>query len=174
LAFLIKTFVMISIQNILSFFSLFFSGLIAGLLFSYSCSVNLGLKSLIDNEYLKAMQSINIAIQNPYFLISFIGLVFILPITTVIIYKQQINASFYLMLSATLIYIVGVFGVTLFCNVPLNEQLAKFNISTATTNEILKMRQLFETSWNSYHMARTISAIVSFSLAIISIIKGKF
>jgi uncharacterized membrane protein len=165
---------MISIQNILNFLSLFLSGLIAGLLFSYSCSVNLGLKSLADKEYIKAMQSINIAIQNPYFLISFMSLLFILPLTTFSIYKQQKDASFYLMLIATFIYISGVIGVTMFCNVPLNDQLAKINISTSTTHEISVMRQSFEKPWNSYHIVRTIASIISFGLIIISIIKNKF
>jgi hypothetical protein len=44
---------MISIQNILNFLSFFLSSLIAGLFFAYSCSVNLGLKSLTDNEDIK-------------------------------------------------------------------------------------------------------------------------
>jgi uncharacterized membrane protein len=44
------------------------TGLIAGLFFAYACSVNLGLTRLADAEYLKAMQSINGAILNPWFL----------------------------------------------------------------------------------------------------------
>jgi uncharacterized membrane protein len=87
---------MISTQNTFNFLSLFLSGLIAGLLFSYTYSVNLDLKSLADNEYIKAMQAINIAIQNPYFLIPFMSLLFVLPIATFLNYKQEADTSFYL------------------------------------------------------------------------------
>ena len=161
-------------QNIFQFLSVLCCGLMAGLLFSYSCSVNIGLNSLENNEYLKAMQSINNAIQNPYFLIVFLCLLFILPVTSILQYKEMANTSFYFILTATLIYFVGVFGVTMFCNVPLNEQLAKFDISTATTNEIASMRQSFEKPWNSYHSIRTIASVISFGLTILSILKSKF
>ncbi|MFN0188842.1 MAG: DUF1772 domain-containing protein [Bacteroidia bacterium] len=161
---------MISIQHTLVFFSLLFSGLIAGLLFSYSCSVNPGLKTIADIEYIKTMQAINVAIQNPAFLIPFMGLCLILPISTIIIYRQHTYYAFYPILAATITYIVGVFGVTMFCNVPLNEQLAKFSSQT-TTSEIHLMRQSFEKPWNTYHIIRTVASLVSFGLTVISAMK---
>jgi uncharacterized membrane protein len=162
-----------AIQNIFNFLSILFSGLIAGLLFSYLCSVNIGLKTLSNNEYVKAMQSINVAIQNPYFFIPFMGLLIVLPIATYLNYKHQNDTSFYLLLCASIIYVIGVFGITMFGNVPLNESLAKFSISTGNTYSISQMRQSFEKSWNSYHTIRTIASIFSFILTILSIIKSK-
>jgi uncharacterized membrane protein len=162
-----------TIQNTFQFLTALLCGLIAGLLYSYSCSVNLGLRTLADNEYIKTMQAINIAIQNPIFFISFMGLFFIFPITSYIIYKQQLSSSFYFMLLAMIAYFVGVLGITMFCNVPLNEQLAKFPISTATSNEISAMRQSFEKPWNVYHTIRTIASIISFGLTILSLMKSK-
>ena len=161
-------------QNIFQFLSVLCGGLIAGLLFGYSCSVNIGVKSLENNEYIKAMQSINGAIQNPYFLIVFMCLLLLLPVASFLQYKEIANASFYFILTATVIYFVGVFGVTMVCNVPLNELLAKFDILTATTNEIAAMRQSFEKSWNTYHSIRTIASMVSFGLTILSVFKSKF
>ena len=55
------------IQKMILVITVLFAGLIAGLLFSYSCSVNLGLHHLSDAEYVKTMQAINIEIQNFYF-----------------------------------------------------------------------------------------------------------
>jgi uncharacterized membrane protein len=164
---------MISLQTIFNFLSLFLGGLIAGLLFSYSCSVNPGLKSLADNEYIKAMQSINLAIQNPYFFISFMGLLLVFPVSSYLMYRQQTDISFYLMISAMIIYFIAVFGVTMFGNVPLNETLAKFPISSALENDISIMRQTFEKPWNNYHTIRTIASIISFGLAILSILTQK-
>lgn len=48
------------------------TGLVAGLLYGYACSVTGGLGRLPDADYLSAFQSINKAIQNPWFFISFI------------------------------------------------------------------------------------------------------
>src|SRR5215218_9725134 len=102
-------------MKVLLLMTVLFSGLVAGLFYSYSCSVNLGLKSLPDSEYIKAMQSINIAIQNPVFFISFMGLLLCFPIATYQVYTEP-NTAFYLLVTAMAVYFVGVFGITVFCN----------------------------------------------------------
>lgn len=165
---------MFSFQNIVLFFTIFFSGLIAGLLYSYSCSVNIGLNVLPDEQYLNVMQSINRKIQNPYFFICFIGLLLLYPLTLWNLYHLDSKVSLYLLLIAAALYFIGVFGITVFGNVPLNDKLDHFVISTASKNEITAMRQAFETPWNKFHFLRTVSAILSFSLAILSLFKYKF
>ena len=140
------------------------SGLVAGLLYGYACSVNPGLHQLGDREYLSAMQSINIAIQNPVFFISFMGSIIFFAITTFQL-RGQHQTAFNYMLIATIIYIIGVFGVTMFANVPLNNRLANFNIATASTLDIANMRTAFEQRWNTFHIVRTIAAITSFLLS---------
>ena len=155
------------------FTTILFSGLVSGLLYAYSTSVNPGLKSLPDNEYIRAMQSINTAIQNPLFFLSFMGLLLLFPLTSYLLYGQETKSSFYFFALAMVIYFIGVFGITIFFNVPLNEQLAKFSLSTSTQNEISAMRKLFEKPWNNYHTIRTILSIVSFGLTILAVIKHK-
>lgn len=160
-------------MKVLLFLTILFSGLVAGLMYAYSCSVNTGLKNLADPAYLNAMQSINIAIQNPLFFISFMGLLVILPVTAFKYYHAGANTTFCLLLASAVIYIAAVFGVTVFGNVPLNEKLAKFNIHEASPEEIASMRRLFEISWNTLHTIRTIASIVSFSFSILSAILQK-
>ncbi len=159
-------------QNLFNFLMVLLNGLLAGLLYSYSCSVNPGLKTLTDSEYLKAMQAINIAIQNPVFFASFMGLLFVSPITTYLNFQQQ-KESFYFMFFTTIIYFVGVFGVTIFGNVPLNDQLARFSVSSASSIDTSSIRKTFESKWNTYHSIRTVAAIISFSMSILAIIKSK-
>ncbi len=149
------------------------TGLLAGLFYGYSCSVINGLGNLQDIIYLQSFQSINKVIQNQYFFISFIGSLLMLPLSTWLSYKNFNPATFYLLLSATLIYVIAVFAVTIFGNVPLNNHLEKFNISNATTNEIAAMRKAFEKPWNLYHTIRTVAANISFSLAILSLVKQR-
>lgn len=141
-------------------------GLIAGLFYSYSCSVNPGLKALNDFGYLSAMQSINRAILNPVFFFSFMGTLILLPISTYLSYSPSLSPRFWLLLSATLLYVVAVFGVTMFGNVPLNDALDKFNLSTATADELAAQRALFEAKWNMLHAIRTWASVLSFILAI--------
>jgi len=157
----------------LLFITILFSGLIAGLLYGYSCSVNNGLKNLADNEYLKAMQSINVAIQNPLFFIVFMGLLILFPFLSYRVYSVSNVNSFYLVVASAVIYFIGVFGVTILGNVPLNERLARFDIPGASLKEISAMRQVFEKPWNNYHAIRTIASILSFGLTIVALIKQK-
>lgn len=154
-------------MNILLFITVLFSGLMAGLFYAYSCSVNPGLKLLGDSEYIKAMQSINRAIQNLIFFLPFLGLLLLFPWSTFQLYNLQ-NSLPWMLITAMCVYFIGVFMVTVLFNVPLNEQLEKFPIHTATENEMSEMRKVFEVSWNRFHTIRTISAIVSFGMALIS------
>jgi uncharacterized membrane protein len=155
------------------FTAVLLTGLVSGLFYGYQCSVIKGLADLENDVYLKSFQSINKVIQNPLFFINFIGSLIVLPIACWLSFKHNNMIGFYLMLSATLIYFIGVFGVTIFCNVPLNNQLDNFSIVNAKSNEIAKMRKAFEKPWNAYHIVRTIAAVISFGLAILSIIKNK-
>lgn len=147
------------------------TGLIAGLFYGYSCSVNQGLGNLSDAKYLEAFQSINKAIQNPLFFASFMGSLVLLLITTYLQYRNGMSSSFYFLLSATLVYAIAVFGITVFGNVPLNEQLDKFSLISASAEEISAMRNLFEKPWNNFHSARTVGSFFSFLLAVMSLIK---
>lgn len=141
-------------------------GLIAGLFYSYSCSVNPGLKALNDFGYLSAMQSINRAILNPVFFFSFIGTLLLLPISTYLSYTPGLSPRFWLLLASTLLYIVAVFGVTMLGNVPLNDALDKFNLNGANADELAAQRALFEAKWNMLHSVRTIASVASFALAV--------
>ena len=86
------------------------TGLITGLFYAYSCSVNNGLGRLSDTEYMRAMQSINRAILNPLFFVSFIGTLLLLPICALFTYKTGgTSTAFYLILAAAVIYVGGRF-----------------------------------------------------------------
>ena len=150
------------------------TALIAGLFYSYSCSVNIGLGKLPDEGYLAAMQSINRAILNPVFFATFIGTLLLLPVSTWLQYSAGASKSFLFLLAATLIYAVGVFGVTIFGNVPLNEALDKFNLHSASMEEIKNQRVMFEIPWNKLHNIRTIANIVALVLVIMACLHANY
>lgn len=142
------------------------TGLIAGLFYAYSCSVNPGLTRLKDVEYLSAMQAINSAILNPVFFLSFMGTLLLLPISTWLQYTQGNSNVYLLWLMAALVYVIGVFGVTVVGNVPLNDLLAKADLSSLSTAELATLRAKFEKPWLMYHQIRTFSVIISFILTV--------
>ena len=144
------------------------TALIAGLFYAYSCSVNAGLAQLSDANYILAMQSINRVIQNPLFLFSFMGTLFLLPISTYLHYNKSDLNRFYLLLFATIIYLIGVIAITAFGNIPLNNALDKFSIQSADNEAIRQARLGFENAWNSFHLIRTIASIVALILVILA------
>jgi uncharacterized membrane protein len=147
------------------------TALIAGLFYAYSCSVVLGLGKLSDTEYLKSMQSINREILNPVFFMSFMGTAFLLPIST-FFYRGQ-HPVFLLLLLATLAYLLGVFAVTMFGNVPLNDQLDKFDIANSTVQKIKEMRDTFENRWNFLNNIRTVFSVITIVLTVCACIWNK-
>jgi uncharacterized membrane protein len=144
------------------------TALIAGLFYAYSCSVNAGLGQLSDANYILAMQSINRAIQNPLFFISFMGTLVLLPISTYLHYGQPSLHRFYLLLAATIIYAVGVIGVTALGNIPLNNMLDKFSVQSGDNEAIINARVSFEKAWNGFHSIRTIAVVIALGLVILA------
>lgn len=158
-----------NLQNIILIITVTLTALIAGLFYSYACSVNLGLGKLTDGAYLSAMQSINRQIQNPIFFMSFMGTLLFLPISSWMEYSYSgFSNSFWLLASAAVVYVIGTFGITIAVNVPLNEALDKFVISSASIEQLAAQRKSFEIPWNRYNTIRTVAAIIALILAIIS------
>ncbi len=158
-------------KNAVFFATVLLTTLLAGIFYAYACSVNLGLHRLSDAAYLLAMQSINRAIQNPAFFVCFIGPVFLLP------WNAWLNRSratiFRYLLFAAALYIVGVFGVTVFGNVPLNQALDAFDIAQASPQELAAQRTAFEMPWNNWHWVRTVAAVLSAGLTLAAVFVGQ-
>ena len=150
------------------------TGLIAGLFYSYSCSVNPGLAKLPDEGYVAGMQSINREILDPVFFGTFIGTLLLLPISTWMHFGSGTSKTFWFLLAATLIYAIGVFGVTIFGNVPLNEVLDKFSLHSASMEQIRTQRVLFEGPWNKLHNIRTIANVISLVLVIMACVSVNY
>jgi uncharacterized membrane protein len=164
---------MFNLQNLTLYISTILGALIAGLFYSYSVSVNPGLGKLSDVEYLRAMQSINLAIQNPLFFVSFMGYLIVLPICAWANYTQPMSVTFYLIIAAFAVYAIGVFGVTAMGNVPLNNSLASFKIDIANADMLADMRRKFELPWNSLHSIRTIFCVLSLLLIVAACFQGQ-
>lgn len=146
------------------------TSLMGGLFYAYSFSVNPGLHRLTDGEYIRAMQSINKAILNPVFYLGFLGALVLLPFSTYLQYGQPVPVRFWCLLAATVVYVVGVFGVTVAVNVPMNEALDTFNTQAASLSELASRRAGFEARWNNFNTVRTVSAVLAVVLVAVACI----
>jgi uncharacterized membrane protein len=144
------------------------TALMAGLFYAWSCSVMPGLRRLTDREFIAAMQSANRAIQNPVFFAAFFGALILLPLSAVLHLGRPPGLRFWLLVAGAIFYAVGVFGVTVIGNVPLNERLDRFDHKTAAGPEIAAQRAGFERRWNNLNTFRTISASISMILVLIA------
>ena len=141
---------------------LLFTGLSAGLFLAWQISVIPGTKKVSDQVYLETMQHINREILNPIFFV-----VFLAPIVLSILqgyqhYTTGTDLVFWLIITASIIYIIGTFGVTGLGNVPLNDMLEVTDLSKISPSELELLRIQYEPKWNLYHLIRTICAVLSF------------
>ncbi len=141
------------------YFSTFY--ITAGLFYSWSISVMRGLKMLPDREFILAMQAMNRAIQNPLFFLCFFGATLFLLISCYQQFKNPLDTAYYLLVASTLIYLIGVLGITIVGNVPLNNMLDIFDVNGSGVDAISDMRRGFESRWNYLNDIRSISAVLS-------------
>ena len=157
----------ISIKSIVLFLAILLTGLSAGFFYAWMVSVIPGTKKVVDLVYLESMQSINRAILNPAFYVVFMGNLVALSISTIQHLKS--GMTFWMLLAATLIYLIGTFGVTAFGNVPLNDLLDVLNIQEMTKDEMSVFRNSYESKWNHLHMIRTIFSVLSFAASLLAV-----
>ena len=144
------------------------TGLMAGIFFTWSNAVKPGIGKLSDIEYLRSLQSMNRVILNKAFLGIFMGAVVAVVLAPIFHFKIYHSNIFWLLIIAFVIYWVGVFGVTIFGNIPLNEKLDKTNLETTTPEGLKALRMTIEDKWNKFNLIRSYSSVITFILLIIS------
>ena len=149
-------------NTIILIISIVFSGLMAGLFYAWSISVTPGLAKIKDASYLHAFQSMNRAILNPLFFVVFFGLVVLLPLLSYFTFQHSTGNQFWLVVSATVVYFVGIMAVTIAGNIPLNNKLEALQIESMTPEQMDEFRKGFESKWNRLNHIRTISSILTF------------
>jgi uncharacterized membrane protein len=137
------------------------TGLVAGVFYAYAVSVNLGLAEQPDAGYVAAMQAINERIQNPLFFASFFGAVLFLLAALAAHFPRPRSGRFWLVTLACALYIGGGFLLTVFVNVPLNEQLARV-AANASPGELAGARAAYEGPWDFWNGVRAVLSSLAF------------
>jgi uncharacterized membrane protein len=143
-------------------------GVTAGVMFCYWTAVMPGLHELGDREFVLAFQQIDRKIVNPLFvMVTFLGGAALLVAGTVV---EGIDSDrFGLLAAASLLYVIGVVGITVVWHVPRNATLARVAVSHTTSEDVARVRSDFEPSWNRLHGVRTLAAVASLALVAIAL-----
>ena len=151
---------------VLTFAAAIGSCLVAGIFFAFSSFVMSALARLPPAQGIAAMQSINVTVINPGFLLAFFGTGLACVVLAGGSYFWWSEASGKLMLTASLIYLVGCIGVTVACNLPLNHMLAAVQ---AGTPEAASLWPKYLKQWTDWNTVRTVAPIVSAILLIVAL-----
>ena len=141
------------------------TGLVAGVFYAYSVSVDPGLAAQTDASYVATMQEINERIQNPLFFASFFGSVLFLLAALVVHLPRLRSGRFALISLACLLYIGGGFLLTAFINVPMNDQLATVD-PEAPARVLARAREAYEGTWDFWNNVRAVLSTLSFLVLI--------
>lgn len=143
-------------------------GLNAGVFFAFSTFVMPALARLQPDRGIAAMQSINITAINLLFMLVLLGTgVACIFLTIMLLLKWNQPSTAYLLVGG-LLYLVGVIGVTIAFNVPLNYALAKVE-PDSTEGTILWAKYL--TDWTFWNHVRTLTALAASATFIFSLPK---
>lgn len=131
------------------------TGLMAGLTAGFAYAVMPGLSLGDDKTFVSAMQNINVAIVNGWFMSCFIGALLLTIAATALNWRRGRPALPWIIAGAVL-YLVMV-AITGTVNVPLNGELA-----AAGSTDPAAARAAFEGPWVAGNIARALAAIAAF------------
>jgi uncharacterized membrane protein len=137
--------------------------LIAGAFFAFSNFIMPAFARIPASQGMPAMQSINITVLNPLFLLIFIGTAVLLGLLAAIAVFTGFSAGSLRIVAAAAFYIIACFGVTMLFNVPLNDALAK---ADALSAEGAALWADYLTSWTLWNHVRTFASLISGALLV--------
>ena len=142
------------------------AGLGTGSLFAFSSFVMGALARLPPAQAITAMQSINIVVINPLFMGAFMGPAACFVLLAIAGWRDAGHTYMPLIWIAALLYIAGTIGVTMVCNVPLNNGLAVVDASRADAGAVWAA---YYRDWQFWNHIRTAAGALSLALLILAI-----
>ncbi len=142
------------------------SALSAGIFYAFSTFVMKALAQQPAAQGIATMQSINITVINPLFMVVFLGTGVAGIFITIVLLLQGKQPGTIYWLMGSLLYLIGTIGVTIAGNIPLNDALA---IVTPNSAEGATLWARYLTDWTFWNHVRTIAAILAAALFTISL-----
>jgi uncharacterized membrane protein len=132
-------------------------GVIAGVFFTFSTFVMTALDRSGQAHGVLAMNSINVTIVQSLFMPVFLGTTLVSLALALLSLFRWNEPGALAMLAGGLIYVIGMFVVTMYFNVPLNDALAAVDPASAGDTPVWA-RYLKE--WNLWNHVRTVASLV--------------
>ncbi|HEY0942172.1 MAG TPA: anthrone oxygenase family protein [Steroidobacter sp.] len=136
------------------------TGLIGGSFFIFSNTCMRAFDALPAADAVAAMNSINRVILNPGFFLAFFGT----ALLCVVLLIGQLDEP--LVVAGALLYLAGSIGVTMVCNVPLNEKLQKVRASAA---DLESQWRAYRGPWTRWNHVRTVACLLAAALFALSL-----
>lgn len=131
---------------------------IGGVFFTFSTFVMKALAQLPASHGAAAMQRINVVVLNPLFLGTFMGTAVLGVGGAIHSILSWHAARSPLLLVAALLYVLGSFAVTIACNVPMNNRLARLEPASA---EAAAYWPVYLRDWSRWNHVRTAASLAS-------------
>ena len=149
-------------------FSITFCSLVSGFIFTYAIVVMPGLSNLNDKEFIRAFQVTDAVIQNnqPIFIFTWMGSIVSLLSTILTSVVGFGLSETWLVLLFSVVYLLGVHGITIAIHIPLNNNIQKVLIEELNDKAIMDERVKFERKWNYFNNIRT-GVSISISLLLL-------
>ena len=141
-------------------------GLIAGVFFAFSAFVMKALARLPPAQGIAAMQSINVVVINPLFMVALFGTALACVALAVSSPFRWNEPSAVYLLVGSLLYLVGTVAVTMVFNVPRNDALAAVGADTADGANLWPRYAAGWTAWNHVRTAAALAAAASLTIAL--------
>jgi uncharacterized membrane protein len=134
------------------------AGLMGGLFFIFSNTIMTAFDRLPAGGGVPAMQRINEVILNPVFFLFFFGTAVLCLVLLVSYVGQLEKPAAWFACAGALLYLLGCIGVTMVCNVPLNNELAAL---PANATDLVAQWQAYRGPWTLWNHVRTISCALA-------------
>jgi uncharacterized membrane protein len=142
------------------------AGVMAGLFFIFSNTIMAAFGKLSPANGIAAMNSINATILNGTFLTVFMGTGLLCILLVVGWFFGWMPSRATLALAGSLIYLVGIIGVTMVFNVPMNDALAAVQ---PDSSEGAALWQDYLSRWTMWNHVRTVAGIGASALFILAL-----
>lgn len=143
-------------------FSVVAYALVGGVFLAFSDFIMRSLAHTRSVGGVEAMQIINREVFRSIFITLFLGMAAVSVLIAIYSATNLAGGPGLLILSGALVYLLGCFAVTVFFNVPMNETLARMDLTSQATQEYWTGTYL--PRWTTWNTVRTIACALSAAL----------
>ncbi len=151
-------------QNLSLSLFIIMSGIMAGFFWTYTFSVNPAMLQ-VSGEYYATVQSLfNVHVRNPMFFTFFFGTGAVGVVVCLLNLPHRGHWSFWLIIAATLVYILGVIVYTRQVNLPLN-----YDTESWDPKNLPAHWEAVRSQWNSANAIRVITSGAAFVFGVLAL-----